>query len=514
VFKLINEETNPEVIYSNTKGDVIDFSISEVINKKLREPIKSTEMFLILNNYIEFKGNEFRDKLYDILLESKNVIIMQATRQELDPMPFSIVHNILNMFDFNEVKEFVTTCKYVKVPTTIPEEFDNNILLDEKGSREQTYIIDEYIELITLITILKASVGVIGLYALYKIHILDKNVYKEYLLLNFYRTHKIFDIAPFKKIFDSVVKLVDRMVKDNEVTAIRIIEKTLTLDLMPTYVTGLVVIQKLLVNSEVYDNDIRNTITKIYTFASDQLSLKDNNSKTKIKYYKSEDTDTGDGESSFESARSNSTINFGSIEEFKVTTVDPYILAKHVNLNLSNKEINDIISKFLIFRDNNTFTPIKESIIIASWIFKDVIDPRAFDYLEIEHISIYMAIAYKWLLVNEFNDLAFLLSCSILETNEFRVGISLRNKLDITLREELYIVFPYMRKSMVNGVVKDVNYTEESINIISKAISGYNLFSTLPVHVIKNDFNTDSIEYNMPSGIKNILANLILKINS
>ena len=513
MFELIDLDTDPTIIFRKNKTDVIDFTISPIINKKLREPIKAKELFYILNEFIAYKGEEFINKLYDILLEGKNIIIMQATRQELDPMPFSIIHNILDMFDFEEVKEFIRKSKYVTIPETLPEEFDNSILLDERGSREQTYIREDYIELIALISILKATTGTIGLYTAYKINILGSTIYKEYLLLNFYRTHKIFDVLPFKKIYDSVQKLVDRMVKDNEVTAIRIIEKTLTLDTMPTYVTALVVIQKLLVNSEVFDNGIRNTVTKIYTFASDQLSLKDTNSKTKIKYFKSEDTDVSDAESVFESARSNSSITIGAIEEFKVITTDPYMLANHLNLNITNKEVNEIISNFSVFKSNNTYMPVKESIVITSWVFKDEIDPRAFDYLELEQIVVFLALAYKWLLINGFETLAFLLSCSSLDTTDFRVSISLRNKLDPQIREEIYSMFPYMRKSMVNGVEKDVSYVEESIGLLTKKLSGYNLFSILPVHVIKNDFNTDSIEYSMPPSIKNILATLILKIH-
>lgn len=513
MFELIDVDTDPTVIFRNKNDDEIDFTISPVINKKLREPVKANELFLILNDYLEYKGNEFINKLYNVLIESKNVIILQATRQELDPMPFSIIHNILDMFNFEDVKEFVSKSKYVNIPETLPDEFDINILLDERGSREQTYVKNDYVELIALITILKATTGVIGLYTAYKINILGKTIYKEYLLLNFYRTHSIFDISPFKKIFDSVKKLVERMVKDSEVTAIRIIEKTLTLDTMPTYVTALVVIQKLLVNSEVFDNSVRNTITKIYTYASDQLSLKDNNSKTIIKYYKSKDTDIGDAESVFESPRSNANVSTGSLEEFKMPTYRPYLLAKQVNLDLSNAEIDDTISKFSVFKANNSYVPTKEAIIVTSWIFKDVIDPRAFDYLELDQIVIYLAIAYKWLLIHQFESMAFLVSCSPVETNEFRIGMSLRNKLSPDVREELYELFPFMRHSMVNGQEKDVNYIEESINIISKKLSGYNLFSVLPSHVVKKDFNTDSIEYSMPSSIKNILGKLIITLN-
>ena len=513
MYELLNSEVYAKVVYTNSTGKKIEFIIEKIINRKLREPIRPKEVFYLVNKFIEFKGVEFKDKLYEYLVDAKNTLMLQASRQELDPKPFNIIHNILDMFDYDEVSKFLRDHNLIKDIKVLPEVFDNDILVDGRGTREQTYVKDDYRDLISLITVLKSTTCVIGAYATFKSSILERTIYKEYILFDFYVTHKIIDTKPFKKIYDFIGMLVKRMEKDVESTAIKVIEKNQTVDRMQSQVTALVVMQKLLLNNEMHDDDIRYTVTKIYSYASDQLTVKEVNNKIRIKYFKSGDTDTNDAESVFESGRSNTIITTGSIEEFKSVSNDVNMLARHIGLDLSKSKINELIKMFKPFVNNNDYLIIKENIIITSWIFKDVLDPLAFEYLEIDRIIIHLALAYEWLLVNDFPDLALLLSSTVIHTDDFKLNFSPRNKLDPDLKEELDKMFPHKREAIVNGVPKELCYVDLSVSKISKEIKGYNLFSILDSDRLLKDFDIDSREVYVDENIKNLLVRLILKIN-
>jgi len=513
MYSLKNVNTEVSVVFTNTTGKTVEFVIETIVNRRLRDAILPKSVFVILNGYLEYKGKEYIDGLYDRLVECKNLIILNISRDDVDVLPNKVIHNVLDYMDLQDVIEYIKTSKYVKIPPKFPEEYDTTRDLDEKGSREQTYTRNDYIELIALITILKATTGPLGNFATIKEEVIGGTDYKEMILFNFYRTHPLFKSDPFVKIFQSLIKLVERLLKNSEGTAIKIIERNLTTDIFPFYVTGKVVIQKLLLNNETEDSELRNTVTKIYTFASDQLNLKENGSKTKIKYFKNEDTDTGDAESVFESGRSNSDVNSGFIEEFKNVSRNVPKLVHDLGITTKLQEVNEIIKVFKSLETTLDLLPVEENIYIASIIHKHIMDPRAFVYLEGETF-IHLALSFIWLYENGYENLALMLTTTSISTDVFKLNFSLRNKLDSEIRDGLIEAFPYQKDSVINGQEKEVNYIDDSITILSKKLMGYNLFSIFSEDLLERYFDTRNREVAIREDIKNELAHMILTVDS
>jgi len=508
MFQFIDNITETSVIYTH-EGSVVKFTI-DTINKRLKDEILADSMFTLLNGYIKKKGPAFSKELYGVLLNSYNAILMETSKRDLEPMPLFIIHNVLNMFDFNDIKEYVATCGLVHIPSLLPEHYDENIELDEKGSREQTYLRNDYIELITLVTILKSTLGVIGNYASVKSNVLAKNPYREYLLFTFYASHKIFQTDAFKKVYDGIYKLIDRLFSDRENTAIRLIEKTMSKDNLPMYITAFVTIQKLLVNSELTDDDTRNTITKIYHFASNKIKLKDNSSTVKIKHFNNGEDDSGESESVMESYRTPTNLSQGSILEFRNVFKDPVILAKHLGLRRSKEEIYNMV---IAFRQLEDPLPIKENLYLASWIYKDITDIRSFDYLELEEIIVALSVGFLYLWDNGYKDIAYILSSFSSSVDDFKVIFSLRNKLKPAIKEALEELFPNNKVIASNdGSTTESSFIEESIGTMSKLLMGYNLISILPMEYLE-DGNDGSRSIVINETIKNRLGKYIVFIN-
>lgn len=511
MFKLINIHNDAEVVVSY--GDqTVSFVIESIINRRLRDIIYPDKVFIILNAYVASKPVEFREELFKRYVDAKNTLFLQMHKNDIDPIPVQIAHNILDMFDYEDVLNFIKTTKIIKAPSDLPTEFNSKIIFDEKGSREQTYIKEDYIELIALITILKTTAGPIGEFATLKDTLLSKSDYKYIILFTFYSTHFIMQTPPFIKLKDSIIKLTNRLFASEDNTAIRLIENTVSRDNLPTTIISLIVIQKLLINAELDDTNQKNTVTKIYSFASNRLKLKDNNnSDIRIKRFNSGGEDLESEASIMESYRSPSSITMGFLSEFEIVFEDPIRLARWIGVKAPDEEIFRIVKTMDFLKEP---LPIKESINILAWILKDVIDPRAFEYIEIDNILLGLGVAVIYLIENGFGDLAMLLSSFAGGTDDHKLNFSLRNKLDQELREKLLELFPNNKKVGTAGVFKESSFIEETITNLSKEIMGYNLVSVLPNDVVVAIKGNASKEVVVRENIKNRLAELIVFINS
>lgn len=500
-------------VYSDTtvlatyNREVLDFTIESIINRRLRDEVSPEKMFTILNAFLEFKGEEFKSNYFNLLKIGKNVILLEATKRDVYPLPLKIVHDVLDMFDFEEVKTFLRNTDYIKIPSKLLDVYDDSIEIDERGSREQTYLKDEYVELIALITILKSTTGLIGEYAAIKDTVLSKNPYKEYMLLTFFTTHKIWTNPAFVKMVDSVKKLINRLFNDAENTAIRIIEKTISRDSLPLYITSLVVMQKLLVNNELDDNDLKHTITKIYSFSTNNLKFKDSTSKYKIKHLSTADDGGAEQESAMESYRVGTKLTPGILEEYRNVFRDPYRVAKQIGVKTNRKTIETVVNNFKRIKDP---LPIEEAIYISSWLYKDITDPRSFDYLLIDELINALAVAYIYLNENGYGDIAAIISSFSNEESTFKLNFSLRNKLDVELRTGLIDIFRYERAIKSAGEVKVSSYIEDIISVFSKSLMKYSLISILDDELLFEGNRGVKVTEN----IKNRLSSLIIFINT
>jgi len=507
MFEFLITYTDTIVKYTY-RDNTVEFVI-DTLNKRLKDEILPDKMFTLLNGYLDRKGDAFKKSVYEALLNAKNTIFLEASKPTLEPMPVEIVHNVLNLFNFDEVKQHVIQSGLVKPPSMLPDSYDQSLERDEKGSREQTYLKNDYIELITLVTILKATSGIIGEYASVKNSILNKNNYKEYLLFTFYLTHPIINTPPFKKIYDSIQKLIERLYSDRENTAIRIIEKQIDKDSFALFITAAVVIQKLLVNSEIIDTDAKNTITKIYHFAISRIKLKDTSSSIRIKYFNNGEDDSGESESVLESYRTTTAISQGSILEFRSVFQDPYRLANEIGLVSTKEELNEVLASLDQLREH---LPIKDSIYIVSWLYKNITDIRSFEYLELDEILNAIGVGFLYLWKNGYSDIGLIITSFSVSIDEFKLNFSLRNKLNPELRDKLQEVFPNNKAVLGVDGVTESSFIEETIGLISKSIMGYNLYTVVPDRYIK-EVNRGLREVRIDESIKNRLAEYILHIN-
>jgi hypothetical protein len=487
----------------SNNGDSLIFPINVLINRRLKDGIDKNTIFYILNRYVEYKGKEFRDELYKREAIAEEEISRTLNSKSLDPLPVEPIHNILDMFDLEDVYNFIKQTGIVKPPAMLKDNFNQNIILNEEGSREQTYLKEDYLYLIALITILKSTLGPIGLFATIK----EPNIpviYKEFILLNFYVGHPIFYTSPFKKLLDYVKKLTDVSLLNEDEASIRIMEKMVSKDDMPYYILGSLIFQRLLLSSEVNDTDNKNLVTKIYNFVKNKIKLKDITYSSNIRLKKPASGMDEDNDSTIETYRVPTDITEGFATEFKFAYEQIDYLIR--DMEIQNPEMVFEIRGYLRNLEDKLLPD--ENIRLTAIILKKVIDPRSVDYVPLELILNGMAVAIEWCLERGHNQIAKILSSFKTESEVHQISSSLRNLMDKELEEKLNKYYPYYRGIKTKDQVRYVSYIKEYIDQLAIMLNRYNMYTVLPVELL----NTDKQHTIIDSDIKNQLAKFFIDL--
>ena len=498
---------NPMVVAKH-KDQELNFPVRRIINRRLREPVNESKVFFLINEYIKYKGSTYQDKLFDTLKQSSETIEMEAFKPGLEPFPIAPFHNVLNMFDLEDIKNFLKKSKLITPPSRLGDVFDTSIELNEKGTRVQTYLKEDYMELIALLVALKSIFGLIGKYTALKSGLLQNNPYREYILLQLIITHPITHSEAFKKVFLSINKLVERVMSDNNKYIIRILEKNISRDAIPEYIMGKVIIERLFTNNELDDTNNKSTITKIYKYASNQLKSKSDVSNIKVKYY-NQTSEDGESESNLESLRTPSNITMGNIQEFRVYASMPYPIMEKLGLGEYKKDFSKLNKYFT--EKFSLYLPLEESIYITSWIVKSAIDPRCVFYLKINELINLITIAYLWLKKHELYGLAEILVSYQNFDSHINISSAYVSKIDPYVKNELDKYFPFKRTIISKDVKKEESFIETIIGKIYKNLATFSLKTLAEKEVVKKaNSGTYSVDIVLPPDIKNQFMHLLI----
>ncbi len=120
--------------------------------------------FSVLNNYVQWRGDEYIEKLYreyeTISNLANDYTIASDVESDAIKAKFTIeLTKIIDMLDSNSIYDFISVVQPLEIPAVIKSEFDTTMVTDGVGSRDQTYIEEDYKQLMVLIVIFKAITG-------------------------------------------------------------------------------------------------------------------------------------------------------------------------------------------------------------------------------------------------------------------------------------------------------------------------------------------------------------------
>lgn len=504
----------------------LEFSISSVIQRKVKEDLLTPSQFELLNKFVEYKGKEFKKELfnkYEELMKNLDAYIYSSNFSSTQPLPYHIMQPLFAMFDIEEVYSFLKNKYKLKIPTTLPEVFNPDIERDGKGTREQTYTKDDYLQLASLVVIIKATFFALSQYSLITGECFGKPN-KIYILFGFYMKYsKFFRSEPMEKL----IQFTDKLVNDPKMSIddhyIRILDKLISSDEMVLYIVSQLVIQKLSISTIVNDTSDSNVINAMFKSVNNKLESQGAIDKV-IRHKTSlidQDSSTGEKESFIESHRIVSDITKGDQVLVNVMMESvPRILRQlspeqlalvtsPITVNGKTYTLDDIRDYVRIFK-NKPLAP--HSIKLLESIFKGIMDPRWIQYLELEQVLNFTAIGFCYMWNLGYHKLALLLTSTIEENESDFVTInssSNKSRLTQEIISRLEQVYPQTKctnKNSVEGELVIKRWIEEI---------GNSYFSYIWVSVLPSDFY---IEINqkedpiipVPEDLKLQLANFLL----
>jgi hypothetical protein len=498
--------------------EYVEFLVSSVISKRNKEELDPDRQFTLLNAYIDFKGNAFREKLFRLYQQADDTIIHTLTQKDLRPFPYTIVHDILDIFDIADVFNYVKNIYGLKTPKNLKEEFDDLIEQDNRGSRIQTYLKDDYLELAALALVIKAIIGPLGHYAYMRSKDIN-TMHKEYILAYFLTSHPIFKSAPMQKLFGLTKKLVETPSLDsNEADSIRIIEKQIPRGEMPMFMFAVVIIQKVSIATLINDSEEKNIITRIYNYVNSKLRNNGGVEKSiRDKTAGGDQDDQGDRESVIEAYRVVSEISEGNICELNWCVSNVHMILEQMPISVDvvvpgkvtiSKDV--LIDALAFCRHFHNGDVDDQQIYILSFIFKDVIDPRGLEYITIDSVINLLAVGFSYLWSMGFKNLALILTSYVENTAAITMTINSsmnRSRLTPIIKEELDFYFPYKRQ--INATTS-VNLVEETINDMANDIFVKRWLPTANEYYIQEVLGNNALNKILPPDLKVQLAEFII----
>ena len=498
------KDTEVNIKYKNEK---INFNIEELINRRIKDSIDK-DMFKILNMFVDWKGEKFKKELFQRYMQSHNEIV-DSIMSDFIELPYVITGRILDMFDYNEMVDFLKKHNIVRIPQSLKDEFNDDMVANKEGSRVQTYLKTDYLNLVALLTILKSTIPVLGMYAEINKQNIAKD-YKEYILIMFILKHPISDIEPFQKMVGYINKLIANIKTTEEDLQLRLIKKGIDEENLAYNVLGGVLIEKMLLSDETKDTDSKNLITKFYSYASGRLNIKNNpvnDIKIKSKFKINPDGD--DTESVIESYRTPTDITPGFMEEFSYACGNLHRLYDWMS---PNKNYN-LLESFKKAIDN--IHPVALPLInikIAFILIKKVIDPRAYNYVEASEIRNALTVAATLMWEKDFKHLAAILASSKAPDDLTIVGYNTKLKMDDMYKELISKKFKinlYNINPKTKIVTKSENLGETLLNNISSEMMKNNYICKLPSGMIKKATGTNNNIISVPNDIKPTLIDAV-----
>lgn len=515
MFKIENLSSKAllSVIVSHNNVE-LEFIIGSVISKRNKDELEGDVQFRLLNAYLDYKGPDFKDELMSKYIEADEIILKSLTNKYIHPLPYGIVHPILDMFDMLDVFNYIKNIYRIVPPSILSDSFDPIEEKDHRKTRVQTYIKDDYLELAAFAMIVKSGMITVCHFGHVKNNEINSN-HMEYNLFHFFRAHRIFETAPMVKLLGLVDKVVNVPTNGADISSIRVLEKMVPKSEMPVYILAIVVLQRVSIATIVDDVADKNLVLKIYNYINNKLKDTGEVSKSirdKKPLMDGDGSGSGDKESIIESFRKLTNLTKGDEVEMDWVISSVEMILKQMPA-VNKQYIDEIVLKDAIhftkeFRNGNLT---RAHIDIISIIFKNVIDPRCIDYVSLESIMNLIAIGFAYLWGLGFKQLALLLSAQPDNTERIRHTINSsvnRPKMTKEIKEALDFHFPYKR--VINDTTS-VNLVEEYVNELANEMFKIDWVSNAYTSYLVDVFGAENNQELLPADLKMQLAEFIIK---
>ena len=385
---------------------------------KIKNARESLVAFNLLNEYIHWRGDEYIEELYRGYEKLYNLSLeyTMANDRDSDVIKSNFcmqLTNVISLLDIDSIHKYITEVHRLVKPVIIKDEFDMQVETDGLGTKNQTYITEEYYWLMALITIFKATYGPLA----QLVYGSSDNAKKhpELQMLDILRQQPLAKHFSFIKLRVYVSTIVEKTFDKDKIGDHRVLSTQLSRDVIPMYYLSKAMFSKMIVLDQLEDPNASDfdIVRYLYRDVNSKIKNDSGNSSEAIRNKNKPNEAEVDGEDK-ESV----------IESYRIATDVPPGIA--VEMNWATKTVDRILKQLPIkvrevITDDNlrmgiqlsgTFTPdaiTNIHLTILGTLFKSIIDPRGLKYLQATNIYNMIALGYAILMGIDNKPLAYML---------------------------------------------------------------------------------------------------------
>lgn len=359
---------------SVTYGDEnIKFITSGLIHQT---NFKGMDPFKLLMKYLNYRGEEYKDELFNRLKLAHAAILNSIHNREV--VYTKEVYSIIDIIDVMDIYNYIKNVYKFKPPANLKTEFTKEDDAAGRWNRDQTLIVDEYLELVALGLALKILIGPIGLFVHHNFN--KKEEKKEYRGFKFIRNSKLFESSPMVKAYKFIMKLVEQSAN----TKIIIINEGLSIDELPAYLLSIYCFKKLAPTSLMEESNVNNIVNTLFNHTTNKLRPGGDVSRTiRPKSVVIEGGDDGSNSSVMEAYKATTDLSPGQIVEYNwaVDTIEKVMhnSADYITQHVKPEDIKYALSRVHLLKESVISN---ETQALLSIIFKDTINPKAVKHLK------------------------------------------------------------------------------------------------------------------------------------
>lgn len=467
------------------------------------------DIFEQINGYWEHLPKADQDKIFDVYKRIRDVFDAIWETNELTKQLHALIKELYTYHELSDIKHWKDFHSNLMLPDGLREAFKESH--ETPGTRERTYLKDDYHWLVTLSIALRAMIPVWGEF-IARTKKDTGTTFKEYYAFQLLAYANIYKSEPMERLR----VYVEHSLPLDKSKAAAILGGISSED-FPLWVLGLVVVRRLSVGDVRGTDPNSSLVTFIYKYIGQKVKGHDNSFIGMVK------------DKPFEGHGQEGENNLSRLEGYKVKQEIP--AGDIAIIGFYAQDINALALKIAPDIDLNLVRLSEQSvqalsheqiwppqIALMQWVLKQqqAIPPRGLQHLSKTSILRCMAVTQALLWHRKHYELAALLS-AVEQSNvdeQQLGGTDSRARISKEQMEVLETLFPYSRRpSGKQKVAKRPNPAAESIDSMSVLFSEHDWKLTLPSEWVGQiTGNKNNRRYAVPHDVKIKLASLAIVI--
>lgn len=425
-----------------------------------REPFKKLDIFHQLNMYWSSLKEEDQQHVFNAYKAIRDAFTDIWDKTDLSTELNKRVVALLNLFDFDYLAEWVAIRSDVIIPADFKVEYHHSA--DNHNTRDQTYIRNDYLQLVTLSIIMRSMIPVWGEF-ISRTRQDAGTTHKEFYAFNLMSNSNLLHTPVFDKL-RTYIDLTVGKERDGQVTIINGISS----EDFPVWMLGLVCIRRLCIGDIRGTEPRVNLVTFIHKFITQKVNGSESNGANIIKPKLFDDSGgSGDSEaklSALERYKIKMPISTGEVAELEYSVKDVYSIASRLSHNVTPQLLENSLKSSARLMEYNILEP---QMTLLRWILKPIISPVGIKYLSKDDIVKCFGICQAVLWARGHKYLALLATSYTEVTNHdvFQTNIDTRARIPKELIEEITKLYPYTKRiGSKKAQAKPTNLTMHSID--------------------------------------------------